>query len=170
MSVCKLCPRECSVERDAVGVSFCGESDKITVSRATLHAFEEPSVSGIRGSGTIFFCGCNLRCVFCQNKIISRGGGVRHTLTPEELASLMLKLQAAGAHNINLVTPTHFSESIRRALIIAREELTIPVIYNSSGYEKVETLRSLDGLIDVYMPDFKYASSELALKYSSAPD
>lgn len=170
MSVCRLCPRECSVERVNGALAFCGESEEMTVSRATLHAYEEPSISGERGSGTIFFCGCNLRCVFCQNATISRGGGVRHTLTPEELSALMLKLQAAGAHNINLVTPTHFAKGIRKALLLAKPRLDIPVIYNTSGYEKVETLRSLEGLVDVYLPDFKYASRELSEKYSRAPD
>lgn len=170
MSVCKLCPRKCSVERNDRALSFCGESNTITVSRATLHRYEEPSISGTRGSGTVFFCGCNLKCVFCQNRTISRGGGVRHALSPRELASLMLKLQDAGAHNINLVTPTHFLTGIRKALIIARDSLHIPVVYNSSGYDSVESLRSLEGLIDIYMPDFKYASGELASKYSGAPD
>ena len=135
-----------------------------------LHRWEEPPISGERGSGAIFFCGCNLRCVFCQNKTISRGGGNRKELSEDELISLMLKLRDAGAHNINLVTPTHFADTLARVLERVKPDLGIPVVYNTSGYESLETLKLLDGLVDVYLPDFKYASSELAAKYSSAPD
>ena len=169
MYSCTLCPRECKINRDTVGTSFCGESREVTVSRAMLHMWEEPSVSGTRGSGAIFFCGCNLRCVFCQNKTISRGGGNRRKLTEAELESLIFKLRDAGAHNINLVTPTHFADTVAKVLEKVKPRLDIPVVYNTSGYEKVETLRMLGGLVDVYLPDFKYASSELAQKYSSAP-
>ncbi len=170
MYSCTLCPRQCKVNRDTVGTSFCGESRDVTVSRAMLHMWEEPSVSGTHGSGAIFFCGCNLRCVFCQNKTISRGGGNRRKLSESELEALIFKLCDTGAHNINLVTPTHFSDTLARVLEKVKPRLDIPVVYNTSGYEKVETLRMLDDLIDVYLPDFKYASSELAAKYSSAPD
>ncbi len=170
MHECRLCPRECGVTRDKNRTSFCGESRTLTVSRAMLHRWEEPPISGERGSGAIFFCGCNLRCVFCQNKTISRGGGNRKELSEDELISLMLKLRDAGAHNINLVTPTHFADTLARVLERVKPDLGIPVVYNTSGYESLETLKLLDGLVDVYLPDFKYASSELAAKYSAAPD
>ena len=170
MSLCTLCPRECGSDRENAGASYCGESHKVTVSRAMLHMWEEPSVSGVRGSGAIFFCGCNLGCVFCQNKTISRGGGNRRTLTESELESLIFKLRDAGAHNINLVTPTHFADTLARVLEKLKQRLDIPIVYNTSGYERVDTLRLFEGLVDVYLPDFKYASSELAARYSSAPD
>ena len=170
MSLCTLCPRRCGADRRTNEYSFCGESRTITVSRSMLHMWEEPSVSGKRGSGAIFFCGCNLRCVFCQNKTISRGGGNRRELSISELADLMLSLRDEGAHNINLVTPTHFSDSVAHALESVKHKLGIPVIYNTSGYDSQEALHTLDGLVDVYLPDFKYASSELAGAYSNAPD
>ena len=170
MYKCELCPRNCGVSRDRMAESFCGESRDMTVSRAMLHMWEEPPVSGTRGSGAIFFCGCNLRCVFCQNKTISRGGGNRRVLSENELEALIFKLRDAGAHNINLVTPTHFADTVARVLERVKPRLNIPVVYNTSGYEKVETLKMLDGLVDVYLPDFKYASAELAARYSSAPD
>ncbi len=140
------------------------------IARAALHPFEEPSVSGTRGSGTVFFAGCSLRCVFCQNRRISRGSEIGEEVTPEELANVFFRLEAEGAHNINLVTPTHFADGIIEALTIAKPRLTIPVLYNTSGYERLETLRRLEGLVDIYMPDFKYASRELAARLSSAPD
>ncbi len=170
MDKCTLCPRACSANRAQGERGFCKEAKEITISRASLHMWEEPPISGSRGSGTIFFCGCNLHCVFCQNKIISRGGGNRKNLSVSKLASLMLELQDMGAHNINLVTPTHFADSVAEALKLVRGELNIPIVYNSSGYESLSTLKILDGLIDVYLPDFKYASNELAKDYSSAPD
>lgn len=170
MYECRLCPRECGVKRDKNGASFCGESRTLTVSRAMLHRWEEPPISGERGSGAIFFCGCNLRCVFCQNKTISRGGGNRKELSEDELISLIMRLRDAGAHNINLVTPTHFSDTLAGVLERVKPDLGIPVIYNTSGYESLETLKLFDGLVDVYLPDFKYASSELAARYSSAPN
>lgn len=132
--------------------------------------WEEPPISGSRGSGTIFFSGCNLRCVFCQNKLISRGGGNRRTVSTEELCQIMLELMDAGAHNINLVTPTHFADKIALCLENIKDKLSIPIVYNTSGYESVETLKKLSGLVDVYLPDFKYASNDLSKKYSQAPD
>jgi putative pyruvate formate lyase activating enzyme len=157
----------------ALTVGFCGAPDKIAVSRVALHEWEEPCISGSRGSGTIFFAGCNLRCVFCQNKTISASktafSGAKE-MTPVELSEAMLALESAGAHNINLVTPTHFAPLIREALLIAKPRLNIPVVYNCSGYESVETIRSLSGLVDIYLPDLKYFSSELSAKYSAAPD
>ena len=170
MSACRLCPRACGVDRAAGELGFCGQGSEIRVARAALHFFEEPPISGTRGSGTVFFEGCSLRCVFCQNHQISRSQGVGRILSVEELADTFLSLQKKGAHNINLVTPTHFSSQIALALEACRDRLFIPVVYNSSGYESVEALRRLDGLVDVYLPDFKYVSSELSARYSSAPD
>ena len=170
MSECTLCPRLCRVDRSAGERGICRQGDQIRIARVALHPFEEPSLSGKRGSGTVFFCGCSLRCVFCQNQAISRSEERGKIVSAEELSAIFLDLQAQGAHNINLVTPTHFADGIRQALMLAREKLTVPVVYNTSGYERVETLRSLEGLVDVYMPDFKYASSTLAQKYSAAGD
>ena len=170
MKECDICPRKCFADRGADKKGFCGEGDTVTVSRIALHKWEEPSISGTRGSGTIFFRGCNLRCVFCQNKLISRGGGAYRELDPKSLAREMLTLRDMGAHNINLVTPTHFALRIAEALSLVKCELGIPVVYNSSGYESVDTLKKLDGLIDIYMPDFKYASAKLSADYSNAPD
>ena len=132
--------------------------------------WEEPPISGSRGSGTIFFCGCNLGCVFCQNKTISRGKGARYELSEDDLCRLMLRLEELGAHNINLVTPSHFADTVALCLARVKDRLSVPVVYNSSGYEKVSTLRMLDGLVDVYLPDFKYASPRLSADYSGAPD
>lgn len=170
MSECYLCPRTCGVDRASGERGICAQGDEMRIARAALHPFEEPSVSGTRGSGTVFFCGCSLGCVFCQNQAISRAQQTGRAVSAEELADVFLKLEAQGAHNVNLVTPTHFADGVARALTIAKARLSIPVLYNTSGYERVETLRMLDGLIDIYMPDFKYHSPALAEKYSSAPD
>ena len=170
MSKCYLCPRACGADRAAGELGFCGMGDTALVSRASLHFFEEPVLSGTRGAGTVFFTGCSLRCVYCQNRDISRENSQGKAVSAEELAHIFLKLQSDGAHNIDLVTPTHFADKIKAALEIAKPQLKIPVVYNSSGYESVETLKSLKGLIDVYLPDFKYFSEELSDKYSSAPD
>lgn len=145
-------------------------SQMLRVARAALHLWEEPCISGTRGSGAIFFSGCVLRCVFCQNRRIS-AEGYGKTVTPGELAEIMLSLQKQGAHNINLVTPTHFTEGIRSALILAKEQgLRLPVVYNCGGYEEVGALQSLEGLIDVWLPDFKYMSPELSARYSKKAD
>ncbi len=170
MKKCKICPRECRVCRTAGEYGFCREGEAAAVSRVSLHMFEEPPVSGERGSGTIFFNGCNLRCVYCQNSEISRGGGFKKEVSVSELAEIILRLEDAGAENINLVTPTHFTLEIAKSLEAVKSRLAIPVIWNSSAYEKSEVLRTLDGLIDVYLPDFKYASGKLSEKYSSAYD
>lgn len=170
MSKCYLCPRMCGADRAAGELGFCTEGNELRVSRAALHLYEEPPISGERGSGTIFFSGCSLRCVFCQNKEISRSRGKGETVTVSELAEIMLRLQGEGAHNINLVTPTHFADKIAAALTEVAPQLNIPVVYNTSGYERAETLRLLDGLIDIYMPDLKYAAPSLAAKYSAAPN
>ena len=160
----------CGADRERGERGVCSQGSDIRISRAALHRYEEPPISGSRGSGTVFFSGCTLRCVFCQNKDISRGVDVGRAVTPSELADIFFKLEAEGAHNINLVTPTHFLDGIEKALKEAKPHLSIPVVYNTSGYERVESLCRLEGLVDIYLPDFKYASGELAAKYSSAPD
>ncbi len=168
--LCKDCPRECGIDRESGERGFCGEGSAMRISRIALHPYEEPPISGENGSGTVFFCGCSLRCVFCQNREISRGGDVGAIYTPDELATAMLTLQENGATNINLVTPTHFLRKVIKTLEGVRPRLKIPVVYNTSGYEKTESLKHLDGLVDIYMPDFKYISSELSASYSNAPD
>ncbi len=168
MSLCQLCPRHCSVDRtEAVGA--CGMAAQLVVSRAAPHMWEEPPISGTNGSGTIFFAGCNLRCVFCQNRVISHEKK-GETVTEDDLVRMIFDLEEQGVHNINLVTPTHYAEKIRRVLEKIKPRLQIPVVWNSSAYESVETLRILEGLVDIYLPDFKYASGDLAARYSGAPD
>lgn len=169
MNKCNICPRECNIDR-SIKKGFCLASEEIVISKAMLHMWEEPFISGDNGSGAIFFSGCNLRCVFCQNYDISSSlKGV--ILSEEEIVSLMLKLQEKGAHNINLVTASHYIKSLKSIIIKAKEKgLNIPIVYNSSGYEKVSSLKELEGLIDIYLPDFKYYSNDLALKYSNAKD
>ncbi|MDE5824280.1 MAG: radical SAM protein [Lachnospiraceae bacterium] len=166
---CVLCPRQCSIDR-ANGRGYCGESVKVRVARASLHMWEEPCISGKTGSGTVFFSGCSLKCVFCQNRKIASGDRGK-ALTILQLVNLFLLLQDKGAANINLVTPTHFTPQIAEALRMSKSDgLSIPVVYNTSGYEQVETLRMLDGLVDIYLPDLKYYSGELSARYSNAPD
>ena len=168
---CSLCPHRCGAVRDDThGEGRCRMPALPKVARAALHFGEEPCISGTRGSGTVFFSGCNLRCVFCQNKAISRGDADATLYSIDALADLFMSVEAMGAHNINLVTPSHFVLSISKALEKIKGRLSIPVVYNSSGYELTASLKMLDGLVDVYLPDFKYASGELAQKYSSAPD
>jgi len=164
--LCRQCPRECLIDR-ADRVGFCGVGLAFSIARVALHLWEEPVISGTRGSGTVFFSGCNLRCVFCQNRRISHGVEGR-IVSENELEALMLRLQDEGAHNINLVTPTQYAQQLVRVLQRVKPKLRIPVVYNCGGYESVETLRELDGLVDVWLPDFKYYSSELSGKYSSA--
>ncbi len=168
---CTICPRNCGVDRTTLRTSgFCGQGAAITAASAYLHAWEEPCISGRNGSGTVFFSGCNMKCVFCQNSEISTGS-VQKVISSERLSEIFLELQEKKASNINLVTPTHFVPLIIPALERAKSEgLTIPVVYNTSGYEKVTTLKSLAGLIDIYLPDCKYFSDDLAIRYSSAPD
>ncbi len=172
MSSCFLCPRHCGANRASGKTGYCGERDAIRVARIAPHYFEEPPLSGTKGSGTVFFSGCSLRCIFCQNKDISRRGGVGEEISDSELKNRILALQEEGVHNINLVTATHFVHRIAPVLKDLRnsQKLRIPVVYNSSGYESTDTLRLLDGLVDIYMPDLKYFSRELSEKYSSAPD
>lgn len=167
---CVLCPRNCNSNRANGEKGFCMESDKIMLARAALHMWEEPCISGEEGSGAVFFSGCNLRCVFCQNHEIS-GGEAGMEVSVERLAEIFLNLQKQGANNINLVTPSHYVPQIREALLLAKKQgLILPIVYNSSAYEKTETLRLLDGLVDIYLPDLKYCSSGLSLKYSKAAD
>ena len=167
---CSLCPRNCHVDRTAGKTGYCGMDQKVKIARAALHMWEEPCISGKEGSGAVFFSGCSLGCVFCQNRMISRGQSGK-VITTERLAEIFLDLQRQKANNINLVTAGHFLVQVREALILAKARgLTIPVVYNSSGYEKAEMLRLLDGLVDIYLPDFKYMDPFLAAKYSHAPD
>ncbi len=166
--LCRQCPRACLVDRSKK-VSFCGVPESFVVARAALHAWEEPVLSGTNGSGTIFFAGCNLRCVFCQNRDISHTAKGKQ-VSDRELIDLMLRLQDEGAHNINLVTPTQYAKQLRSVLDRVKPQLHIPVVYNCGGYESVETLHALDGLVDIWLPDFKYYSSELSEKYSAASD
>lgn len=165
---CMLCPRECGTNRKK-SAGFCGAKDTITAARAALHFYEEPCISGNNGSGTVFFSGCPLHCCFCQNHTIS-SGHVGKELSIARLAEIFLQLQEKGAHNINLVSPTQFVPQIVEALQIAKPQLCIPVVYNTGGYEKVETLKQLDGLVDIYLPDLKYYSTALSARYSHAPD
>ena len=166
---CTLCPRACGADRTAGGIGACGVSDTLRVARAAPHFWEEPCLSGVHGSGAVFFSGCSLRCVYCQNTGIAHGQG--KDITPQRLYDILFELKAAGVHNINLVTATHYTPTIAAVLRQARADgLALPVIWNSSGYERVETLRMLRGLVDIYLPDFKYADSALAARYSNAPD
>lgn len=166
---CTLCPRECKADR-TIKNGYCRSSDVLTAARAALHFWEEPCISGKNGSGTVFFTGCNLGCVYCQNREISReNAGL--PITSERLSEIFLDLQEKGANNINLVTPTHFVPHITEAIFKARKAgLTLPIVYNSSGYEKAETLKMLEGYIDIYLPDFKYIDEKTASEYSNAPD
>lgn len=169
MSGCKLCPRNCGIDR-AIKRGFCGAEEKPRVAKIMLHHWEEPFISGSRGSGTVFFSGCNLGCVYCQNYTI-RDGGVGDIYDTDALANAYLLLQKDGAHNINLVTAAPYVPEVANSLRLAKElGLNIPIVYNSSGYECVETLRLLDGLVDVYLPDWKYLSPLLSKKFSNAPD
>lgn len=162
--ICEMCPRKCKVDRnDSVG--YCGMKNDFKIARAALHFWEEPCISGKNGSGTIFFSGCNMGCVFCQNKDISiRKQG--KTVTAQRLCKIMDELKAQGAHNINLVTPSHYTAQ----LIPVIEKAPLPVVWNSSAYECRETLKTLQGKVSIYLPDFKFSSSETAKKYANAPD
>ena len=165
---CNLCHRACLVNRNE-RYGYCGVKSAMLVSRAALHFWEEPIISGQNGSGTIFFSGCSLGCVFCQNRKISHGG-VGKELSCDELSRVMLRLQNEGAHNINFVTPTHYAPSIATAIDKAREGgLIIPTVYNTGSFDTVETLKMLEGKIDIYLPDFKFYRAETAKKLANAP-
>lgn len=166
---CEICPYKCKVNRSEGKSGNCKATDKLEISLVSLHAYEEPCISGKNGSGTIFFTHCNLHCKFCQNYEISQLGKGR-VISIEELAKIMISQQEKGAENINLVTPTMYAYHIIEAIKIARkQDLNVPIIYNSNGYESIETLKALEGYIDVYLPDLKYYSDEIAIKYSKAP-
>lgn len=166
---CSLCPRACGVDRTAGEVGFCGATHRIKIARAALHFWEEPCISGESGSGTVFFSHCTLKCVYCQNYSISTENKGRF-VTTDELADIFIHLQGLGANNINLVTPTHYVPQIISAIKSARKRgLNIPILYNTSGYETVETIRLLEGYVDIYLPDLKYYSDALSKKYSGAP-
>lgn len=170
MSACDLCPRECRADRNAGKKGFCGMDAGIYLARAALHMWEEPCISGTKGSGAVFFSGCGLRCCFCQNHDIAIGSRGR-AVSVERLGEIFLELKEKGAANINLVTGAHYVPQIIEALDMARRNgLDIPVVYNSSGYEKTETLKLLEGYVDIYLPDLKYMEPELAQKFSHAPN
>lgn len=165
---CNLCPRKCGVNRINGEVGFCGASDKLKVARAALHMWEEPCISGKNGSGTVFFSHCSLKCIFCQNSDISQVNFGKEIPT-HRLAEIFIELQNKNANNINLVTPTHYVPQIIEAIKLAKNNgLIIPIVYNSSGYENVETIKLLNGFIDIYLPDFKYYDNELAKNLSKA--
>jgi len=168
-SACRLCPRDCGARRTEGGRGFCNELSLPRIARAALHHWEEPCISGTGGSGAVFFTGCSLGCVYCQNRAISRGGenAAGRPVTPHELRRIFLRLIDEGAHNINLVTPLHFTEGILPAL---EEPLPVPVVVNTGGYERPETLRRWEGKADIWLPDMKYALPDPARRYSRAPD
>lgn len=164
--ICSICPRKCKIDRD-INVGFCQSPSVFRVARAALHYWEEPCISGENGSGTVFFSGCNLRCVYCQNYEISRENKGME-ISDERLIEIFENLIKQGANNINLVNPTHYAS--RLADVLTKWKSPVPIVYNSSGYEKVETLKALDGLIDIYLPDLKYIRKDKALRYSAAGD
>ena len=167
---CRLCPRECNARRNNDALGVCSESSRLMVTRAALHMWEEPCISGEKGSGAVFFAGCPLKCVFCQNYEISRGTFGKE-ISVERLSDIFMELQDKGANNINLVTPTHYVPHIVRAAELARGNgLNIPFVYNSSGYEKRDTLEQLRDIVDIFLPDFKYFSEDTASLFSKAPD
>ena len=170
---CKLCARACGVNRNKGELGFCESTNELRISRAALHMWEEPPISGNNGSGTVFFTGCSLSCIFCQNHSISNSKEISESfykvVSPRELAQIMIDLQASGAHNINLVTPTHYVPSIIDAVSISKElGLDIPVVYNTGGYDSVDTIKSLQNTVDVYLADYKFFLSSTAGKYSAA--
>lgn len=169
-SICNSCPRRCRVNRKEK-TGFCGAPQLPKVAKAFLHMWEEPCISGTNGSGTVFFSGCNLKCIFCQNYDISRHNSGK-IITVDRLGEIFSELIAKGAHNINLVNPSHYTAAIREALIAQRQTggLSVPVVYNSNGYESVDTLAGMEGLVDVYLPDIKYSSEETSFRYSGAGD
>ena len=169
MSKCNICPRGCGADRASGDLGVCNAPEELFVAKAMLHTWEEPCISGEGGAGTVFFAGCNLHCVYCQNKDIS-GGACGSHMTSEELEAAIFDLASRGAECIELVTPTHYTVTLSRLLRRIKPRLDIPVVWNCGGYESVEALRLLEGLVDVYMPDFKYFDASVAEAYSSAPD
>lgn len=170
MKLCTLCPRNCGVDREKGNIGVCGQTNQLKVARAALHYWEEPCISGKEGSGAVFFSGCPLHCVFCQNQNIANGTAGK-IISGERLVEIFLELQEKGANNINLVTAGHFVPQVAKALEQAKGQgLQIPIVYNTSSYETVDNLRRLEGLVDIYLPDFKYMGEGLSLKYSHAKD
>jgi len=169
LSSCKLCPKNCGVNRLKGELGFCRAGNTVKVARASLHHWEEPCISGTKGSGTVFFSNCNLKCVFCQNHEIStHGAGMEVSI--DRLSNIFLEQQARGAHNINLVTPTHYAPQIIEAVKLAKEKgLVLPILYNTNSYENVETIKALRGIVDIYLPDLKYFDDKYSIKYSNAP-
>ena len=165
---CTLCPRMCGTNRTKA-LGFCRAGSAVKVARAALHPWEEPCISGKNGSGTVFFSGCTLKCIFCQNYPLSHENFGRE-ITVKRLSEIFLELQSQGAHNINLVTATQYLPSVKEALDMIKGQLAIPVVFNCGGYERLETLREYSGYIDIYLPDLKYYDSNLAEKYSAARD
>lgn len=167
---CSQCPRNCNTERKT-GTGYCGVPEQLKVARAFLHMWEEPCISGTRGSGTIFFSGCNLKCVYCQNYRISQDNFGK-VISIERFQEIIKELINKGAHNINLVNPSHYTDPIKRALasLKSSNDLTVPVVYNSNGYETVKALEAMKGLVDVYLPDMKYSTGVSSFKYSRAKD
>lgn len=168
--ICTLCPRNCAADRENGEIGICGQTNELKVARAALHFWEEPCISGTQGSGTVFFSGCSLHCIYCQNQDIANGTAGK-VISEGRLSEIFLELQEKGAHNINLVTPGHFIPQIIRALELAKKNgLGLPVVYNTSSYEHVETIKMLEGIVDIYLPDLKYISEELSGRYSHARD
>lgn len=165
---CTLCPRKCNTDRKK-GRGYCGCDDTIKIARVMLHKWEEPCISGTRGSGAIFFSGCPLKCVYCQNMDISHGG-VGTEISVSRLSEIFLELQDMGAHNINLVSPTQYADKIREAIDLVRDRLNIPIVYNTGGYELAEEIEKMRGYVDVFLTDIKYFSPDLSKEYSSAED
>ena len=167
MEKCTLCPYNCNIDREKK-LGMCKSNAKVKIALASLHLYEEPCISGKNGSGTIFFSNCNLKCVYCQNYEISQENK-GNEITVEHLAEIFINQQGKGAHNINLVSPTPYVNDIIKAIDIAKNKgLNIPIVYNTSGYEKIETLKKLENYIDIYLPDFKYMNNDLAIEYSNA--
>ncbi|PYG89131.1 putative pyruvate formate lyase activating enzyme [Ruminiclostridium sufflavum DSM 19573] len=168
--ICKQCPRQCGVDRED-NIGFCGMQEQLKVAKAFLHMWEEPCISGTNGSGAVFFSGCNLKCIYCQNFDISQNNYGK-IITVERLQKIFAELMGKGAHNINLVNPSHYTGAIKQALLSAKRKgiLNVPVVYNTNGYESIDSLEEMEGLVDVYLPDFKYFSGDTAFNYSSAYD
>lgn len=170
LSSCTLCPRNCKVNRTKGEKGYCKTSDELVVARAALHMWEEPCISGLKGSGTVFFSGCSVGCVYCQNHNIAKGLAGK-VISIERLADIFMELQNKEAHNINLVTPSHYIPHIIEAVNISRDNgLKIPIVYNTGGYEKTESLEMLDSIVDIYLPDLKYMDENIAKKYSNCAD
>ncbi len=170
LECCKLCPRNCNVNRLKGEVGFCKSGSNLSIARVSLHEWEEPCISGTKGSGTVFFSNCNLNCVFCQNHEISQEK-IGKPVSVQRLSEIFLEQEKRGAHNINLVTPTHYVPQIIESLKLSKKNgLSIPILYNSSGYENIETIKALKGHIDIYLPDLKYMNDKYAEKYSKVKD